>query len=191
MARGRKTALALIVVAAAPLVVASWLYFSGYRPSGQTNEGVLLNPIVTDMTARWQIPVRDPRIEDGRLASWVLLVVDGDNRDQNLYLSRQVVTALGREAERMGRLLLTDAQLGGDAVQVLNLEHPNLAIGHANLTELVDRMIASGAPEQIRAQGGLVLLDPLGNLVLVYDNNYEGKQLLKDFKRLLKASKIG
>lgn len=191
MARGRKTALALITIAAAPLVVASWLYFSGYRPSGQTNEGVLLNPIISGVVEDWNIPVRDPRIDDGRLNTWVVLVLDGHERDHHLFLSRQVVTALGRESERMSRLYLRQNPLEPAELQALDLEHPNLAHGTAQLSALTQQLISNGAPTSISVDGGLVLVDPLGNLVLVYDNNYEGKQLLKDFKRLLKASKIG
>ncbi|QGG79178.1 hypothetical protein GH975_00830 [Litorivicinus lipolyticus] len=191
MARGRITATALIVIAAAPLVVASWLYYSGFRPSGQTNEGVLLNPIVTDASLNWTVPVRDPRLDDGRFNSWVLVVLDGEAATENLVLSRQVVTALGRESERMSRLYLVDVQPNSSAQQALDLDHPNLAVGTADVASLIATLIANGAPDTLRRNGGLVLADPLGNLVLVYDNNDAGKALLKDFKRLLKASKIG
>lgn len=191
MNRGRLTATALILIAAAPLVVASWLYFSGFRPAGQSNEGVLLNPILIDASLSWQVPVADPRLEDGRLANWVLIVLDGDDAEANLFKSRQVVTALGRESERMSRLYLRRDLPDEGGLQGLALEHPGLAVGTAELDALLRELVAAGAPETIQRQGGLVLADPLGNLVLVYDNNYEGKALLKDFKRLLKASKIG
>ena len=37
----------------------------------------------------------------------------------------------------------------------------------------------------------LLLTDPLGNVILGYDEGFEGKKLLKDIKKLLKLSKIG
>ena len=103
MRKDKLTAFALIFIAAAPLVVATAMYFGGYKPSGATNEGVLLDPIWQDATLEWRYSEHDPRLEDGRLSTWQVLVIDGSQRDELLYLSRQVVTALGRESERMGR----------------------------------------------------------------------------------------
>ena len=37
----------------------------------------------------------------------------------------------------------------------------------------------------------LFLVDPNGNVILGYNENFEGKKLLKDIKKLLKLSKIG
>lgn len=38
---------------------------------------------------------------------------------------------------------------------------------------------------------GVWVVDPLGNLVLHYGQAYEGKELLTDLRRLLKASRLG
>ena len=190
MRRDKVIALALIIIAAAPLVVASAMYFGGFRPGGSTNEGTLLNPVWNGAPATWQFAQQDPRLEDGRLDRWYLIVLDSQAREQDLYLSRQVVTALGRDSDRMGRMLLTQQGLSQSDRASIALEHPELIISQAQLPELVAELIRRGAPDAIATQGGLVLADPQGNLVLVYNNN-NGKQLLKDFKRLLKASKIG
>lgn len=190
MRRDKAIALALIVVAAAPLVVATALYFGGFRPGGATNEGALLNPIWDGSVVEWRIAEDDPRLSDARLDRWYVITLDSNNRAEDLYLSRQVVTALGRESERMGRILLTTAALPANERAELALEHPGLVLAQADVEQIKAELIRRGAPEEIARSGGLVLADPLGNLVLVY-NNKTGKQLLKDFKRLLKASKIG
>ena len=40
-------------------------------------------------------------------------------------------------------------------------------------------------------QSSIFLVDPLGNVILKYDEKFEGKKLLKDIKKLLKLSRIG
>lgn len=190
MTRSRWIALALIVVAAAPLVVATYLYHSGFRPAGQTNEGILLNPIWDGETTNWALP-EALRTEDGRLTQWLLVVLDGSEATENLYTGRQTITALGREGERMRQVFLTAEPLPEATRAQLALDYGKLHLATAALPRVLDGLIERGAPEGLRTTGGLVLVDPLGNLVLVYDRSQTGKQLLKDFKRLLKASKIG
>jgi hypothetical protein len=40
-------------------------------------------------------------------------------------------------------------------------------------------------------QSSIFLIDPLGNVILKYDEEFQGKKLLKDIKKLLKLSRIG
>ena len=40
-------------------------------------------------------------------------------------------------------------------------------------------------------QSSIFLIDPLGNVILKYNEKFEGKKLLKDIKKLLKLSRIG
>jgi hypothetical protein len=37
----------------------------------------------------------------------------------------------------------------------------------------------------------IYLMDPLGNILMFYENEKAGKQMLKDIKHLLKISKMG
>jgi hypothetical protein len=41
------------------------------------------------------------------------------------------------------------------------------------------------------ADDGLILMDPLGNLILHYDSGFDPYRLIKDLQHLLKASRIG
>jgi cytochrome oxidase Cu insertion factor (SCO1/SenC/PrrC family) len=40
-------------------------------------------------------------------------------------------------------------------------------------------------------QSSIFLIDPLGNVILKYNEEFQGKKLLKDIKKLLKLSRIG
>ena len=49
----------------------------------------------------------------------------------------------------------------------------------------------SGLLNNISSKTSILLVDPLGNVILRYDNQFEGKKLLKDIKKLFKLSRIG
>lgn len=188
--KSRLTALALIGIAAAPLVVATWLYHSGFRPAGNTNEGVLLDPIWDGQLTEWQ-GVESLKLDDVRFETWMLGVIPGDQTDNLMYTARQTIVALGRDAERMTHLRLSNGEISEPELAQIKLDYPDAQMVSLELPPLLDGLIERGAPESIRSNGGLILIDPLGNLVLVYTHDQTGKELLKDFKRLLKASKIG
>ena len=40
-------------------------------------------------------------------------------------------------------------------------------------------------------KSSILLIDPLGNVILKYSEELQGKKLLKDLKKLLKLSRIG
>ena len=40
-------------------------------------------------------------------------------------------------------------------------------------------------------ESSILLIDPLGNVILKYSEELQGKKLLKDLKKLLKLSRIG
>ena len=40
-------------------------------------------------------------------------------------------------------------------------------------------------------ESAVLLVDPLGNVILKYRDDFNGKKLLKDLKKLLKLSRVG
>ena len=43
----------------------------------------------------------------------------------------------------------------------------------------------------LEGESSILLIDPLGNVILKYSEELQGKKLLKDLKKLLKLSRIG
>jgi len=128
--------LALIaLVFLGPLGIATWLYTQGTSPSGRTNHGVLLEPIVSVSEQLSGVPQR----------SWVLLYRNpGECADacrEALYTSRQARLMLGKEMDRVQRVFL-HGESSPDTVFLAD-EHPGgverigLA-GIADLTALED-----------------------------------------------------
>ncbi len=183
---GRVQLLLIAAVFIGPLVVAAWLYGSGaaLQPEGRTNHGALLEPIVNlhDVLPASPLLERD----SGR---WLLLFDAGgrcgDDCRSALYTTRQSRLMLGREMERLERILLhRDSAL--DRV-FLEDEHEGLiTLEDAALSDLLD----TKKPGELDA-GGYFLLDPQGNLVMYFHPGLEPGHMIDDIKRLLKLSRIG
>jgi len=183
--RGRRVALLILAFCAAP-TVAAWFAYFVWQPGSRSNYGELIAPRT----------LSDPELRrpDGgafRLSQlrgkWVLLQVDsaacGEGCRKKLVYMRQARLALGKEADRVERVwLLADAAAPDP---VLLREHDGLKVartGRAFLEELP----SSGSPA-----GYIFLIDPKGSLMLRFPGDPDGKRMLKDLARLLKASRIG
>lgn len=119
---------------------------------------------------------------------WQLLVSSpqecADACQQLIYLARQIHIGLGREASRANHALAMASPLPAELNERLHREYPQL-LRYPLDTELYER----AAPDHPAAQ--LWIVDPLGNLVLRYPADANGKQILNDLRHLLKLSNIG
>ncbi|QDF98691.1 hypothetical protein CJ010_20180 [Azoarcus sp. DD4] len=190
--RARRTLLLLALVCALP-VVASYLAFYFWPPSGRVNHGELLVPaaLPTGPLAGigGQAPLRRAELE-GR---WTLVYVGSAGCDRacetSLYAMRQARLAQGKEQARVGRLwLLAD---GGQPRREITSLHPDLRLAPA-----VDDWLAQlpGAARGVH----LYLVDPLGNVMMRFPPVTDGdaaaaevRGIVKDLQRLLKYSALG
>jgi hypothetical protein len=115
----------------------------------------------------------------------VLLTVDavacGEACARKLYATRQARTMTGKDRERVQRVWLVT---GSDAPP------PELAAAHPDLRiALAASPVLAALPAD--PEGGIFLIDPLGNLILRYPADPDIKKLNHDIGRLLYASHIG
>jgi cytochrome oxidase Cu insertion factor (SCO1/SenC/PrrC family) len=183
---GRRTLVLLALVCAAP-IVASYVAYYGFRPTGRVNYGELLDArpapeIVGTLPDGGQFRLSDYR---GR---WLLLAADAGPCEgacqRKLYATRQARTIQGREQERVVRIWLQAADAPMLARELL-AQHPGLVAARIQPSEWSRLQGDTGAPHDI------YLLDPLGNVVLRYPVNPDIKRMAKDLERLLRASQIG
>ena len=92
----------------------------------------------------------------------------------------------GRHTGHWSLLLVHESNCSGECEQQLE----SLKRVHDALGREADRVrVDSTLPGQLTP--GVWVVDPLGNLVLRHPLSYEGKALLADMRRLLKASRLG
>lgn len=184
--RSGKKQLALVALAfVAPLMLATWMYTGGHWvPEGGSNYGTILQPIVNladELPASPVVALTENQ--------WLMLYVNSDSCEQNcleaLYRLRQSRLMLANEMSRVTRVFLH----GESAPDKVFLEEQ-----HAGLVTITDKnleiLLASKQPAEHR-QGGIFLIDPLGNLVMYFSPDLLPGKMVEDIKHLLDLSRIG
>lgn len=180
--RSRLQLLLIALVFLGPLAVAAWMYYYGgdLAPSGRTNHGVLLQPIVNTGA---------PFNREFSPPAWVLLYRnpgDCDDACRNaLYTYRQIRLMLGKEMDRVERVFLHGRSLP-DTV-FLAEEHPGLI---TIIDSELDALLTNKRPADLPA-GGYYLIDPLGNVVMYFRPDLDPADMVDDIKHLLRLSRIG
>lgn len=188
----------------APLVGAFvWYYGLGAAKvaEGRANHGRLLAPAValrafTNFGAESAAPIG----LEGLQGKWsVVHILRGDCDEgclRVLYHSRQVRIALGRNANRVRRVFI-----GGNRGQLMGLagEHSDALrwlVGEDGVEkQLWEILWMEGEEGEEGRQDGVgvdtLLVDPLGNVMMIIPSGLEPRLLLKDLKHLLRVSRIG
>ena len=182
--RGRLTLLAISALFITPIIVATYLYFSGdnWNPVEGTQRGDLITP-----------PIQLPDLEldaegDHQLHRiWSLVVIADEQCSSECVTAlehiRQIRLSLGPKMTRLQTVLLPGnpqiaAGLDREAFPVLVIASPAAA---AQITALVDSW----------SDGQIFLVDPLGNLMMSYPAGSPMGDVRKDLGHLLKISEIG
>lgn len=188
----------LIVVFIAPFIAAWALYLSAPRLglAGRAAHGTLVQPPRPLGEFRLRDAAGRPFTAADLRGRWWLVYVGGTDCDalcgESLYKMRQVRLAFGVDMRRIGRLYIMDAETPGPSLRALLPHHAGLvAAGGAEeeVDTLVDRFVVDGRDP--RRAGRIYVVDPEGRLVLWYRPGAHPDGLLKDLRRLLRASRIG
>ena len=196
----RGVLLLLLLLFFAPLLLAFVLYYgSGWRPSGRTNHGELIEPARTLPLVALPPVALAPGATPGGDAlaaadvltgKWSLVYVNsGDcNADcrNTLYFMRQTHLGLANLAPRVQRVFLATADCCDRGY--LAREQPGLITLNADGAAAAP-LLAQFPPE--RRSSSIFVVDPRGNLMLRYDAHDDPKGLRNDLKKLLTLSHIG
>jgi len=105
----------------------------------------------------------------------------------SLYNTRQIRLGLGKDANRVQRVIL------GSNVSLLDTigrDHPDGMLV-LRITEGLDTQLAPIVEREKLGPNDALLVDPLGNIMMAVPATLEPAKLRKDLKKLLKLSKIG
>ena len=184
----------LIAVCIAP-VVASYLAYFWWQPSGRVNYGDLIEP-------QRPVPALDLRQLDGTAmdfaalrGKWVMVTVDSASCDsdcrQRLWKMRQVRLTQGKDSDRVERLwLVTDKE----PLEILLMrEHEGAHFLRADAGQLQQflPLPAKAAEGAMVLADYIWLIDPNGNLMLRWPKDADPSKMKRDLTKLLKVSQIG
>lgn len=176
-----------------PLAFAWMMYFSGAvgHPEGRVNHGILMEPARPLPELELDYLAGEPSEGPDLRGRWYLVQVHPEGCDaacaDAIYRSRQVWLALGRRMDRIQRVLLVP-EMPPRAEDFL-ASHPDMLVvdSHtADASRLRQSLSGAAVPD-----AEIYLIDPLGNLVMVFPADYREEGLLEDLERLLKLSRIG
>jgi len=183
---GRRSLILVGLVCALP-VVASYLMFYVWKPSGSTNYGELLEvKPLPDVSLR-SLDGASFALSDLQ-GKWVMLAVDSGDCDascrEKLFKIRQIRLMQGKDMDRIERVWLVSDGVPPD---------PELARLHhgARLLDASGQDLRALLPAQDRPRDFIYLIDPLGNLMMRYPRDADPNGMKKDIVRLLKVSRIG
>lgn len=156
----------LLPAVIALLMQTSWFH---WQPEGTRNRGELIAPVLALVHAgqladghRWSVVVRVPTACDV-------------NCEQRLTLLSRIREASGKEMDRVQMVAWTDAE------RALTTEWS--ARWQPDSASTVESL---GVPE-----GGIVLVDPLGNAMMRYGVDADPTDVRKDLAHLLRWSTVG
>lgn len=189
--------LKLVIIFAAFLVplLAAFIWYYGldgdFVPSARTNHAPLLTPpVVIQPFSNRNIDGALFDVESLRHRWSVIHVVAkgcGTLCQQSLYNTRQVRLALNKDINRLQRILLYADR---DVAKRLKAAHPD-ALWWLPASDGIEKQIAPIMQRQNHGEHKALLVDPLGNIMLVIPAKLDPRLLLKDLKHLLRVSRIG
>ena len=184
--RARWQFVGVVAAFALPLLIAWAVYHQSWSwSSAPGSHGVLLSPIgpLPEFTA---VSAKGEAFTNSNLHGRWWLIVSGHAAcdlycEEDLFKSRQVRLALGRDMTRVG---LAYVASGSDQP----------GAGLANKLRANPKLIVLADSHGLAAvlrDPGIYVVDPNGNLVMYYARGSTSRGLRADLKRLLKASRIG
>ena len=192
----RKQLISLLLLFATPIFLAwFFIYNPEYLPTGRTNKGTLITPVVpiTDFEFR---NFNDDVIKSSEeyQGFWTMILIAGEqcNEDckKRIYDMRQVRTALEKNYTKVKRLvIITSNQLDPELVKYLK-HYPGTDILSQN------KLLASKISNTLDFKGlgivgNLYIMDPMHNVMMSYTSGQPAKDILSDMQRLLKINQWG
>jgi len=196
--RSRASLLLVFALFAAPVVLAWLLFFvfPDWVPTSTVNNGTLIKP-VRPLPAFALTTVSGDSVDGGFLqGKWTFIYLHQGACDRDcveqLYKVRQVRLTQGKNIDRLQRLMLWNAAGVDQAARNELQQHfPGqvIALLPAGGNGLTPVFNVDAKPPLVAER--IYLVDPAGNLMMMYAPGDEPRGMVKDLERLLKYSGLG
>lgn len=190
--KNRIIILVIFAMSIIPFAIAWFLADNPGKVKLGTNNGELITPPLTteasDFTGYDSFSADNIKELQGH---WILINVLSQGECQQacqegLYKTQQITLMMGKDIARIRRL----AVISNQAEQPLPKQWQEdarllKALPSATLKATLQKIAAGEQP------GGLLIMDPLGNLMMQYDPGYDPYKVRNDLSKLLRISQIG
>ena len=190
-ARNLRTVAALAALFLLPLALAFCAYYAGWRPAGSVNHGTLISPPRPLPALVLPRHGAAPAAAETFRGSWTLVYLGEGSRcdadcERALLVMRQTRLSLNNDMTRVGRVWLATGQCCAPGLRA----SPDPGLIVLDATGPAAAPLLAQFPVDGRAHS-LYVVDPLGNLMMSYDDRRDPHGLLEDLRKLLRLSHIG
>jgi hypothetical protein len=181
--------------------IASTLTYIFWRPTATSNYGELFSPVIALSDTKFArldgVTNAQDNVEKALRGKWLMVMQDSGACEvacrQKLYAMRQARLVLGREQDRVIRVVLVDDDIAPSPELVR--EYAGTVWVAAKSSDWLTKLTANNAPNNAQVTAGgrssIYGVDTLGNAFIRYGAEVDIKKLAADFRRVLKASQIG
>jgi hypothetical protein len=187
--KGRLALVGIALMFFVPIFVSWYLvFFSDYKDGIKTvNNGVLISPIINLSNLDMKSFSDDKTYSQDR--TWILafLIKQECNKlcQENLYQIRQIRLAIGKDQDKLERLVLSKASLDWDNYKK---EYPGQKYIDSSMINFDGIVSAFKSNPELKADS-IYLIDPYGNLMMQYKNGTEPTGIIKDIERLIRNAR--
>jgi len=187
--KGRLALVGIALMFFVPIFVSWYLvFFSDYKDGIKTvNNGVLISPIINLSNLDMRSFSDDKTYSQDR--TWILafLIKQECNKlcQKNLYQIRQIRLAIGKDQDKLERLVLSKASLDWDNYKK---EYPGQKYIDSSMINF-DRIVSAFKSNPELKADSIYLIDPYGNLMMQYKNGTEPTGIIKDIERLIRNAR--
>jgi hypothetical protein len=190
--RGRLILVLIALVFVVPLLIAAWMQRVAMDEGvwGGTQHGLLIEPPLAlrdFLLPTYQGSVFTLAEFKGK---WTMLYIAATPTEcaaecrQAVYHMRQIRLALGKDMNRVQRVLLVTPESIAWLDEIAKeYEGMHIVLDVGAMDSLLQQL------EPVRP--GIYLLDPLANAMMIYTLGTDPRDILKDLKKLLRNSKVG
>ncbi|AZG34049.1 MAG: hypothetical protein V7771_05615 [Shewanella psychromarinicola] len=177
--KSNKALIVLLLVFILPVALAKLVLSLELYNGAATNKGALITPEVNYANLAMDNP--KPHV-------WQVLFflpeTCNEQCQERLYILHQSYIALGKDRDRVTPIIVVNNSSDTKILKQLNIGFDQVNANQALATMLTEQR--------------LVIVDPLGNLVMQYDNVIghdaniaQGKAMIADLRKMLKLSRVG
>ncbi|NQW35128.1 MAG: hypothetical protein HQ470_04900 [Methylophilales bacterium] len=184
--KGRFVLIGISLMFFIPIFISWYLvFFSSYKDDIKTvNHGELINPIISMGEIKMKSVSNNSLYSHDR--TWLLLfVIDGQCEEQcqkNLYQLRQIRLSIGKDQDKLDRLLISSNQLSWD---LYKSDYPGQKYIDPSLPNFNNIVSLLKSNKDFNANS-IYLIDPYGNLMMQYPKDVDPKGIIKDIERLIR-----
>jgi len=170
---------------------ASFVVFYFFPPDRSSNYGELIKPVVSLPVLPLPRLDNSSQIADGIRGKWLLVTRDSGKCEEvcqkKLYAMKQSRQILGREQDRVVRVVLVD----DDVVPTEKIKGDYDGTVWVSAKTLPWLTLIPPARGDDIGRNSIYGVDTLGNVFIRYSADPDIKRMANDLKRVLKASQIG